>query len=146
MKNLILTAAVLLWPAIMVHAQPYALDWHKVAGGGASSAGGLYALTGTIGQADAGSMTGGNYSIMGGFWSFLSVNQTLVRPTLYLSYAGGIVSVDWQDVPGWILQENTDLTASAGWLASTGITTANGTNTLSLANHPGNRFFRLYKP
>ncbi len=47
----------------------YELTWHVIAGEGAtSSTGGTYSLTGTIGQADTGMMSGGGYSLSGGFW------------------------------------------------------------------------------
>lgn len=36
-------------------------------GGGLSTSGG-YALSGTIGQHDAGAMSGGSYTLAGGFW------------------------------------------------------------------------------
>ena len=49
-------------------AQIYSIDWHKVAGGGGTSTGGLYSISGTIGQHDAGGpLTDGNYSVTGGF-------------------------------------------------------------------------------
>ena len=54
----------------------YALDWYEVSGGGGVSAGGQYSLSGTIGQHDAGNaMTGGNYSLTGGFWSLISASR-----------------------------------------------------------------------
>jgi hypothetical protein len=49
----------------------YDLTWNAIAGGGATppgSAGGAYSLSGTIGQADAGTLSGGNYTLNGGFW------------------------------------------------------------------------------
>ena len=52
-------------------ARDYAIDWHTVDGGGALfSTGGTYELSGTIGQPDANElvMTGGAYSLAGGFW------------------------------------------------------------------------------
>jgi hypothetical protein len=58
---------------VMVGAQQFDLSWHTVDGGGAMfSTGGTFELGGTIGQAEAGptpgEMTGGDYSIVGGFW------------------------------------------------------------------------------
>ena len=50
------------------------IDWFSVDGGGAGidggSVGGSYTLSGTIGQPDARNeaMTGGSYSLVGGFW------------------------------------------------------------------------------
>ena len=47
----------------------YDLTWNTVDGGGAMfSTGGSYALGGTIGQADAGALSGGAYTLAGGFW------------------------------------------------------------------------------
>ena len=43
-----------------VAAQTYALDWSTIDGGGGTSTGGVYAVSGTIGQPDAGRMSGGN--------------------------------------------------------------------------------------
>jgi hypothetical protein len=51
-------------------AQDYVIDWHTVDGGGEMwSTGGSYDLGGTIGQPDAGVMTGGAYTLTGGFWA-----------------------------------------------------------------------------
>lgn len=47
----------------------YDLTWNTVDGGGAMfSTGGSYSLGGTIGQADAGELSGGSYALAGGFW------------------------------------------------------------------------------
>jgi hypothetical protein len=45
------------------------LSWNTVDGGGMTySFGGSYVLGGTIGQPDAGTLSGGSYALMGGFW------------------------------------------------------------------------------
>jgi hypothetical protein len=47
----------------------YELAWYTVDNGGVSfSTGDGYQLGGTIGQPDAGSLSGGDYTLMGGFW------------------------------------------------------------------------------
>ena len=54
--------------SLRTSAQNYSIDWYKVAGGGGTSTGGVYSLSGMIGQPDAsGAMTGGGYSLTGGF-------------------------------------------------------------------------------
>ena len=124
--------------------QSYSIDWYKVAGGGGTSTGGTYSVAGTIGQPDAsGAMTGGSYSVTGGFWSLISVLQTPGTPTLYISHSGNTVTVFWQNVGSWTLQQNGNLSLPAGWTASSGVTTANGTNYLTMVNPAGNEFFRL---
>ena len=50
-------------------AASFALSWWTVDGGGHwTSEGGGYSFTGTIGQPDAGTLTGGVYTLGGGFW------------------------------------------------------------------------------
>jgi hypothetical protein len=142
-KNLVYIG-VLLVLAGSAGAQTYSIDWHKVAGGGGSSSGGQYEISGTIGQHDAGSpMTGGNYSLTGGFWSLISVVQIQGSPPLHIRHAGDTVTVYWQNVPGWTLQQNGDLGDANGWLPSGGVATSNGTNYLNLTSPAGNQFFRL---
>jgi hypothetical protein len=47
----------------------YDLSWSTIDGGGGTwSTGGSYALGGTIGQPDAGTLAGGSYTLEGGFW------------------------------------------------------------------------------
>lgn len=47
----------------------YELPWFTVDGGGGMwSTGGGFTLGGTVGQADAGVLTGGGYALSGGFW------------------------------------------------------------------------------
>jgi len=149
------TFAVVLWLILSTlilqpstsQAQPYSIDWYKIAGGGGTSTGGTYAVSGTIGQHDAGGpMTGGNYALTGGFWALISAVQTPGAPALYISHSGNTVTVYWQDVSGWNLQQNGNLVNGVGWTASGGVTTSNGTNYLNLTSPPGNLFFRLHNP
>ncbi len=58
-------------------AQDFDLTWHTIDGGGGYSAGGDFELEGTIGQHDAGPstgpMTGGDFTLSGGFWPVANV-------------------------------------------------------------------------
>jgi hypothetical protein len=49
-------------------AGPYEIIWYTIDGGGGTSSGGPYVLTGTIGQPDADWSEGGSYELLGGFW------------------------------------------------------------------------------
>jgi hypothetical protein len=135
-------------PPATSSAQSYSIDWYKIAGGGGTSTGGTYAVSGTIGQPDAsGAMSGGNYSVTGGFWSLIQVVQTPGAPTLYISHAGNVVTLYWQDVTGWNLHQSGNLTTPiASWSASGSPTLTGGTNYLSLTNVTGNQFFKLTNP
>jgi hypothetical protein len=46
----------------------YGLLWWTVDGGGGASSASRYAVNGTIGQPEAGTMRGGTYVLSGGFW------------------------------------------------------------------------------
>jgi uncharacterized repeat protein (TIGR01451 family) len=65
---LFVTAGLLLPSAAL--AQPYDVSWWTVDGGGGTSAGGTYVLTGTAGQPDAGGpFAGSPYGLHSGFWA-----------------------------------------------------------------------------
>lgn len=66
MGALLLAAAAM--PAM---GQDYNLSWHTFDGGGGTSAGGTFSLAGTVGQPDAQTppvMSGGGFTLTGGFW------------------------------------------------------------------------------
>ena len=130
---------------LQAEGQDYSINWHKISGGGGTSTNGQYSLSGTIGQHDAGGpMTDGTYSLYGGFWSMFSVIQTPGAPNLFISHSGNQVTIYWQNVAGWNLVQNDDLTIPpASWSPSSSPTLTNGTNYLSITNPIGNQFFRL---
>src|SRR6476661_1208260 len=98
MKPIVFTLSfcALLLAGATARVQSYSIDWYKIAGGGGTSSNGTYVVSGTIGQPDAGQMSGGNYSLTGGFWSLISLVQTPGAPILNISYSGGNAIVSWQ--------------------------------------------------
>ena len=135
--------------AAPAHAQTYSIDWFTIDGGGGTSTGLVYSLSGTIGQPDAAvqPMTGGNYSLVGGFWSLLAV-QTPGAPLLTIRMTTtNTAVVSWPSPStGFAPQHNADLTTS-NWLPAPQAVTDNGTNRFIIVNPPtGNRFYRLFKP
>jgi len=61
----------------------YDLTWNTADGGGHMfSTGGSYSLGGTVGQADAGVLSGGSYTLVGGFWGGTEVQRKLYLPLL----------------------------------------------------------------
>ncbi|HXC35230.1 MAG TPA: hypothetical protein VNV43_05105 [Candidatus Acidoferrales bacterium] len=144
---IILSVLAALLLAATARAQNYSINWYKVAGGGGTSTGGTYSLSGTIGQPDASTpMTGGNYSLTGGFWAFISVLQTVGAPTLYIRQSGNIVTVYWQDVSGWNLDQTSSINPPVTWSLNSSWTTSGGTNYLKLTSPTGKMFFRLENP
>ena len=125
--------------------QTYSIDWYKVSDGGGASTGGIYQVTGTIGQPDAsGAMSGGSYSVTGGFWSLYAV-QTLGAPVLSIKLTSTNTTMVYWPSPstGYSLQVNTNL-ATINWVTPAETVTDNGTIKYIIVNPPtGNRFYRL---
>ena len=73
-RPIFITSIIALAAGLIVIARPAAaqnidLTWRTVDGGGATfSTGNGFELGGTIGQPDAGAMSGGSFSLQGGFW------------------------------------------------------------------------------
>ena len=131
----------------VAHAQTFAIDWFTIDGGGGTSTGGVYSVSGTIGQPDAsGAMSGGNYSVTGGFWSLINVVQTASLPNLVIARNGtNSVKVLWPDpaTNTYTLQQNANL-VTTNWVTSGySITNASGTNFITITPPVGNLFFRL---
>jgi hypothetical protein len=150
MKTLIVLTALLL-PSL-VHAQSYSINWFKVAAGGGSSAGTnggvVLSLSGTVGQQDGSpAMTGGSYSLTGGFWSLIALVQTRGEPNLSIALEMGVVVVSWPDTGNYTLQQSSNLSVPSGWVVSDyAVTTANGTNSVTIPMPTGSLFFRLANP
>jgi hypothetical protein len=66
----LVVVALLFLAGSMAYAEvaDYQLSWWTVDGGGGTSNSSTYDLSGTIGQPDAGHMSGGGYVLVGGFW------------------------------------------------------------------------------
>jgi len=122
----------------------YAVNWHTVDGGGGTSTGGVYSVSGTIGQPDAGpTMTNGVYALTGGFWALPTAIQTEGAPTLMIAPAGtGLAQISWAPPStNWVLQERLSLN-SGSWSNSP----SGSTNPIAVPAAIPTKFFRLFKP
>jgi hypothetical protein len=143
------TLATMLLCAGHAHAQTYSIDWHTIHGGGGTSTGGVYSVSGTIGQPDANPqpLTGGNFSVVGGFWALVAV-QTPGAPLLTVGLTStNTALVFWpSSATGFSLQQNTDLN-TPNWTSAPEAVADNGTNRFIIVQPPtGSRFYRLFKP
>lgn len=131
-------------------AQQYAIPWFKVAGGGGMmSTGGVYALSGTIGQSDAGRVAYTNvFRIEAGFWAIAI--QQLGYPPLNITRTDTNYFVSWKTPePGLILQQAATLATPTVWNDTTNVVSTNGiTNLVQQAIDSGvsNRYYRLRQP
>ena len=148
MNKTFIGLAALFALVVSASAQSYSIDWYTTDGGGGTSTGGVYSVSGTIGQPDAsGAMTGGNCSMTGGFWSLFAV-KTAGAPGLNIKLTTTNTAMVYWLSPstGYNLQVNTNL-ATANWVSPTESVTDNGTIKYIIVNPPsGNRFYRLFKP
>lgn len=127
-------------------AQSYSIDWYKVAGGGGTSTGAQYVVSGTIGQHDAGGpMTGGSYSLTGGFWSLVAAIQTPGAPLLTVFRTStNTVVISWPDPStGFVLQQNGDLKPVDWGNVSATPNVVNGQKQIIVSPPVGNLFYRL---
>ena len=122
----------------------YSVDWHTIDDGGGTSTGGVYSVSGTIGQPDAGGpMSNGQYSVTGGFWALPTAVQVTNAPTLTIVPAApGSATISWApNTPDFILQENLSLSPT-NWINSA----SGATNPIVVAATLPTKFYRLFKP
>ena len=121
------------------------IPWSTIDGGGGTSEGGDFRVSGTIGQPDAHYvMTGGDFALAGGFWVMPIVMQSegglmlMIEPD-----APGWATISWTPNTGtnWILQESLDLTTGAWSNAPSG-----WTNPVTVPATAPVRFYRLLNP
>ena len=142
------TSVALLVLASVAQAQ-FSIDWHTIDGGGGMSSGGSFSLNGTIGQPDANArpMTGGAFSLTGGFWTLFAV-QTPNSPLLTIQRLSATSArVVWPSPStGFRLQETSDLNTT-NWVNAPQAVSDNGTNNFITVNPTtSRRFYRLIKP
>lgn len=126
----------------------YTLNWFTIDGGGGTSTGGVYAISGTIGQPDAGKPSGGLYALDSGFWGVL---QTPGAPLLSIVKTNGVVTVFWpRPAEGFVLDQTTALAsppAAIVWSQVPSPYQTNATHILITTPMSGAaRFYRLRHP
>jgi hypothetical protein len=134
-------------------AQPYNLNWASIDGGGGVATGGLYAVSSTVGQPDAGTMSGGNYRLAGGFWGVAVAVQTPGAPFLTITRnpANGAVTVSWPlPASGFLLDETPAVSSPSAAMVWTRVGSAYQTNathiSVTVPAPVGIRYYRLHQP
>ncbi len=146
-SRLLLVYAALAWAVLVspLHAQPFAINWYKVSGGGGTSTNAPFTLSGTIGQHDAGGpMTGTGFSLTGGFWALYAV-QTPGAPRLRIFLTTTNTAVVAWPAPstGFVLQQNSVI-GTVNWSnVLTSPIVVGGENQMIVSPPVGNKFYRL---
>jgi len=125
--------------AAWVAAQTYSIEWSTLQGVGGTASGANYTLSGTIGQPDAGRLSGTHFTLDGGFWPAVTVVASGVGPTLYIQQVSGIVTISWSPAQSGFALEQSDGLAPATWIP------APAGNPMSIPAGTGAQFYRLRK-
>jgi hypothetical protein len=142
-----LLSAALLVPSARAQSTNYSISWYTIAGGGGTSSGGNYTVSGTIGQPATGTMSGGNYSLTGGFWSLIAVVQTPGAPPLNITRTGNQATVSWlAPASGFVLEQSQNLNTGSWSVSSTSLSTNNGVISATVPAGSGYQFYRLHNP
>ena len=120
--------------------QSAVIDWFTLDGGGGDNVGGVYKVSGTIGQTDIGTLSGGNYIIEGGFWpGVFSVPAPV--PRLFIARSGDNAVIMWSPpTPGFVLQVSDGLAPTQWMDAASG-----NANPTTVSANLGHRFYRLLR-
>ena len=101
-RKLRMAAFVVLFLIGMAVAEPFDISRSSIDGGGAMhSAGGGFVLSGTIGQPDAGAVSGGDFTLTGGFWFAVVPGD--------MDEDGGITLGDFELFTGCVSGEQSDI-------------------------------------
>jgi hypothetical protein len=93
-------------------------------------------------------MSGGTFTLQGGFWSVISVVQSPGAPTLSVSQNGSFLKITWRKpADGWMLESTPALSVpTSNWNPVSPAPQDDGTNLyVTFSMPPGNAFFRLRK-
>ena len=147
-KMLTLCLLALLANHSCVLAQDFALKWYALSGGAGVCTGGVYSVSGTVGQPVVGPSSGGDYTLEGGYWSVVAVVPTPGAPELKAVRSGQGVLISWPSTsPGFVLEEAISLPPPNGWgVINQAVIVIGGENTVTIPAVSGNRFYRLRKP
>lgn len=127
--------------------QIYRMDLFVLAPSGIST-GGVYSISGTVGQVEAGGMMSGEaYSLTGGFWNSSSTVEEPAATKLTVQVTGpGVVVVSWPSPSTGLFLEQSSSLSFPDWTAASETVTDDGT-TKSIVISPTatHRYYRLLR-
>lgn len=144
--------ALLMAGAIHADAQGLAMQRSVIAGGSGTSTGGAFALSGTVGQPDAGGpLTGAAFSLTGGFWALPQAVQTVGAPLLSIALSNNLVVVSWprEGADGFVLDRKPTLNTGivpTFWIQVPFPYQTNATHVFITTPPDNTGFYRLRKP
>lgn len=144
----VLLLSLALSVSVSYAATDIAVDWFTIDGSSGVSAGMGYSIIGTAGQPDVAVLSGGQYTLEGGFWSLVAHPPTSTMPLLSMSMTPtNTIVISWPyPSDGFILQQNQNL-ATANWTAllATRLRVDDQWQ-VNISTSSGTWFYRLYRP
>jgi hypothetical protein len=143
---ILLSLLVVAW----AQAQDFRLDWYTTDGGGTTGTGGVFTVSGTIGQPDAGTLSSGQFTVYGGFWGLLGGTLNPVSPwlTVMLTPTNTVILTWPVSTTEWRLQTTPSLaTVPVQWIEIPPPYPVAGTNcSVIQPSATGSNFYRLQWP
>jgi hypothetical protein len=134
-----LAVAICAFSVAAQNSSSYNLEWNTIGGGGGPISGGAYTISGTVGQPDAGSLSGGNYAIEGGFWPGADNNSFRIQ----YARQGSSLNISWHGI-GFMLQSAD--TVAGRWQDVSSGTTSDGVGfQVTVPMTSATRFYRLHR-
>lgn len=136
---------LVVFTAVTAAAQNYAINWYTIDSGGGESSGGQYTVQATIGQLDAGTMSGSGYFLAGGFWHTFET-EIEPPPVLRITRVGANTVIAWPNPStGFELQESPMLPGMWSNVSQGPMVVGDEKQVMVPATMSG-RFYRLQKP
>jgi hypothetical protein len=143
-RNAAIACAFATAALVAVAVETFEVEYGGVGGGGGTSSGGDFVLTGGIGGIGDGRSAGGAFTLEGGSLAMFMVVQTAGAPRLTLTRSGDDVIISWPVTAiGFGLEQTGDLTTPA-W-GGTGLTpvVVGEAYQVTVPANSSSKFFRL---
>lgn len=138
--------ALLLTGIASVSAQSYSIDFFTIDGGGGTSSGGQFSVSGTISQPDAGKLTGGQFTLDGGFWGIDAAVLVNGSPNLRITRTTtNYIVIAWPLTVGAFQLQQNPVFGTANWSNVSATVNVVGAENQVLVPKTllGNKFYRL---
>jgi hypothetical protein len=142
----VVAAGLLVVPSIF--GQTYVMDGAVLSAGGGVSTGGVFSVSGAVGQGVVTSAKSGDYELQTGFWSWVVVVQTPSAPRLSVTSSNGFAVLTWPVASGqFLLEQSQSVTAPpASWsVVPLAYSTNNNVISVTAPLSHGVMFYRLRK-
>lgn len=123
-------------------AQSFAVHTISLTGGGGTSHGGGFGISGSVGELPALPLTGPTFSVSPGYWNVVAAPNSPEPPMLALELnPDGSVTLSWPaTAAGFVLQQSTDLIPGS-WVSSPAPVSDDGVTRSVRISTLGNRLF-----